>query len=395
MSHIKFGTFIAPYHAIGEEPSLLFERDLELIECCDKLGFDEAWIGEHHSGGWEMIGDPVLMLAAAGQRTSRVKLGSGVVSLPYHHPFLVADRFAQLDHMTRGRAMLGVGPGALVSDALMMGIDPVTQRSRMEESLGVILRLLAGENVTYEADWFTLAGAQLQMLPYAGAMPVAVASTTSPSGMTCAGKHGVGILSLGAGLVGAKKDLAAQWAIGEEQAAKYGKTLDRNEWRLVIRAHLAETRERAIADVRDGREYEREEYFRKVGGLRSDTTLLEEIEEDTAIVGSPEDMVTALNRLSEATGGFGTFLVLAHDWADREKTLKSYELMARYVMPRFNGRISPLQHSHATLAGKKRDFAKPVMTALSKAYTDAGYEVPADLAEQASQGRRSVASPLG
>lgn len=395
MSNINFGIFIAPYHAIREEPYLMFERDLELIEWCDRLGFDEAWVGEHHSGGWETIGDPLLMLAAAGQRTSRIKLGSGVVSLPYHHPFVLADRFAQLDHMTRGRAMLGVGPGALVSDALMLGIEPVTQRPRMDEALGVILRLLGGETVTYEADWFTLAEAQLQLLPYAGTLPVAVASTTSPAGMACAGRYGVGVLSLGAGLVGAKKDLAAQWAIGEDQAGKHGQVLRRSEWRLVIRAHLADSREQAIADVREGRERERVEYFAAIGGLKSDTTLEEEIEEDTAIVGTPDDMIAAMHRLTDATGGFGTFLVLAHDWADREKTLKSFELLARYVVPEFNGRLSGFQRSYATLRGKKKQFARPVMSALSKAYTDAGYEVPDDLAQQASQGRRNVASPLG
>jgi limonene 1,2-monooxygenase len=395
MPDISFGVFIAPYHSIREEPFLMFERDLELIEWCDRMGFDEAWVGEHHSGGWESIGDPLLMLAAAGQRTSRIKLGSGVVSLPYHHPFVLADRFTQLDHMTRGRAMLGVGPGALVSDALMLGIDPVTQRPRMDEALGVILQLLAGETVSYEADWFTLAEAQLQLLPYAGSLPVAVASTTSPSGMACAGKYGVGVLSLGAGLVGAKKDMAAQWAIGGEQASKHGQVLRRSEWRLVIRAHLAETREQAIADVREGREHERVDYFAAIGGLRSDTTLEEEIAEDTAIVGTPDDMIAALHRLTDATGGFGTFLVMAHDWANREKTLKSFELLGRYVMPEFNGRLSALQRSYDSLRAKKRQFARPVMTALSRAYTDAGYEVPEDLAQQASQGRRNVTSPLG
>jgi limonene 1,2-monooxygenase len=318
-----------------------------------------------------------------------------VVSLPYHHPFVLADRFAQLDHMTRGRAMLGVGPGALVSDALMLGIDPITQRPRMDEALGVILALLAGETVSYNADWFTLSEAQLQLLPYAGTLPVAVASTTSPSGMACAGKYGVGVLSLGAGLVGAKKDLAAQWAIGEEQASKHGQVLRRSDWRLVIRVHLAESREQAIADVREGREYERVEYFAGVGGLKSDTTLEEEIEEDTAIVGTPDDMIAALHRLTDATGGFGTFLVLAHDWANREKTLNSFELLARYVIPQFNGRLSGLQRSYDTLRAKKKQFARPVMSALSKAYTDAGYEVPNDLAQQASQGRRNAASPLG
>ena len=135
---------------------------------------------------------------------------------------MVADRFVQLDYLTHGRAMLGVGPGALVSDAMMMGIDPVTQRPRMDEALGVIVRLLRGEVVTYVSDWFELHEARLQMLPVNGELPIAVASTTSPAGMVCAGTHGVGVLSLGAGLIGDKKDLAAEWDVGQRAAAARG-----------------------------------------------------------------------------------------------------------------------------------------------------------------------------
>ncbi len=132
---MQFGIFLAPFHRRGDNPTLALARDIELIELLDRLGYDEAWIGEHHSAGWEIIASPELMIAAAAERTKHIRLGSGVTSLPYHHPFLVAQRFVQLDHMTRGRAMLGCGPGALVSDAYMLGIDPTTQRQRMDEAL--------------------------------------------------------------------------------------------------------------------------------------------------------------------------------------------------------------------------------------------------------------------
>lgn len=376
---LDFGTFIAPYHPVRESPITTFERDLELIEWCERWGFHEAWVGEHHSGAWENIGDPVVFLAAAGQRTSTIRLGTGVVSLPYHHPLLVADRIVQLDYQTRGRAMLGVGPGALVSDATMMGIEPVTQRPRMNEALGVIMRLLRGETVSHESEWFELRDGQLQLLPVNGSLPVAVASTTSPSGMVTAGTHGAGVLSLGAGLIGGKKDLAAQWALGEKAAAEHGTTLRRDEWRLVIRAHLATTREQAIAEVRDGRERERDGYFRKVAGLKNDHTLEQEIAEDTALVGTPDDMIAALHRLWDATGGFGGFLVLAHDWADREQTLRSYELMGRYVIPEFTGQLEPLRRSYDTVIRNKRDYGAPALEAIRKAYADAGEPMPDEL----------------
>ena len=376
---LTFGTFLAPYHPLGENPLLSMQRDLEIIRHCDRLGFDEAWIGEHHSAAWETVSDPAVFLAAAGERTTRIKLGSGVVSLPYHHPLMVADRFVQLDYLTRGRAMLGVGPGALVSDASMMGIEPVTQRGRMEEALGVIVRLLNGEIVSHNSDWFELNEAQLQLLPVNGSMPIAVASTTSPAGMVCAGHHGVGVLSLGAGLIGGKKDLAAQWALGEEAAKSVGKALHREEWRLVIRVHLAESREEAMSQVRDGRERERERYFRKVAGLRNDHTLEQEIEDDASIVGTPDDMTDALHRLQAATGGFGGFLVFGNDWASHEDTLRSYELVARQVIPRFNGMLEPLQRSYDTVVENKRSFGEPVMKAIRKAYEDAGQQIPENL----------------
>ncbi len=111
MSRLRFGAFLAPHHPIGEHPMLQFRRDLDLAEQLDRLGYDEFWCGEHHSSGWEMIASPEMFLAAAGQRTERIMLGTGVVSLPYHHPFNVAQRMVQLDHMTKGRAMFGSGPG--------------------------------------------------------------------------------------------------------------------------------------------------------------------------------------------------------------------------------------------------------------------------------------------
>src|SRR5687768_7616189 len=108
---LRAGVFLAPFHPVDEDPTLAIQRDLELMEHLDRIGFDEAWIGEHHSAGYEIIASPEMFIAAAAERTRRIRLGTGVISLPYHHPLMVADRIVQLDHMTRGRVMLGVGPG--------------------------------------------------------------------------------------------------------------------------------------------------------------------------------------------------------------------------------------------------------------------------------------------
>jgi len=252
MARLKFGAFLAPHHPIGEHPMLQFRRDLDLVEQLDALGYDEFWCGEHHSSGWETIASPEMFLAAAGERTKRIRLGTGVVSLPYHHPFNVAQRMVQLDYMTGGRVIFGSGPGALPSDAHTLGIDPMTQRDRQDEAIGVIRRLMRGERVTAKSDWYTLQDAALQLLPLQEDMPFATASQISPSGMTLAGKHGIGVLSLGSLSTAGLMSLPTQWSFAEEAAAKSGKSVKRADWRVVTAWHIAETRAEAEAQAKEG-----------------------------------------------------------------------------------------------------------------------------------------------
>src|SRR5256884_5583583 len=174
---MRFGIFLAPFHPVGQNPTAALQRDLEMIVRLDELGYHEAWIGEHHSAGYEIIASPEVFIANVAARTKHIKLGTGVSSLPYHHPLLLADRMVLLDHLTRGRVMFGVGPGALTSDALMLGIDPGQQRPRMDEAMGIIMRLLTeAEPITYEGEWFTLRNARLHLRPYTQPhIPIAVA----------------------------------------------------------------------------------------------------------------------------------------------------------------------------------------------------------------------------
>ena len=253
--NMTFGIFLAPFHRVGENPTLALERDLELLEWLDALGYDEAWIGEHHSGGWETIASPEVFIATAAGRTSRLRLGTGVVSLPYHNPYMVANRMVLLDHLTRGRVMLGVGPGSLASDAYMFCIDPERQREMMDESLGVIIKLFEGEEpVTCETDWFQLREASLQLRPFQKPyLPVAVASVQSPAGVFVAGKHGADVLSLSVPRSMIRQTtLKDQWDIAEESAREHGKEVRRSGWRLSVPVHLAATREEAFEQVRVG-----------------------------------------------------------------------------------------------------------------------------------------------
>lgn len=355
MARMKFGAFLAPHHPIGEHPMLQLRSDLDLVDRLDKLGFDEFWCGEHHSTGWEVIASPEMFLAAAAERTARIRLGTGVVSLPYHHPFIVAQRMVQLDHMSGGRAIFGSGPGALPSDAYVLGIDPVTQRDRQDEALGVIRRLLAGEErFSHKSDWFTLNDARLQLLPLQEDLPFAVASMVSPSGMTLAGKYETGVLSIGSMSSAGLNALPTQWSFAEESALKHGNQVDRKNWRIVLQWHIAETREEAIAQSKDGLFHWHNEY--NVGTLmrpgvqafKSPNDGVDKVafsEGATAVIGTPDDLVKRLRDLIELTGGYGVTIGFVHDWANRENTLRSWDLVMRYVVPELNGLLVPYRES--------------------------------------------------
>jgi limonene 1,2-monooxygenase len=374
---MKFGVFMAPFHRVGENPTLALERDLELLQWLDVLGLDEAWIGEHHSAGWETIASPEVFIATAAERTRHIRLGTGVVSLPYHHPFMVASRMVLLDHLTRGRVMLGVGPGALTSDAYMLGIESQRQREMMDESLGIIVRLFQEtEPITYKSDWFQLRDAVLQLRPYQQPyVPIAVASVQSPAGVQVAGKYGAAVLSLSVPRSTIREtSLQELWHIAEETAAEHGQTMRREDWRLVVGCHLAENRQEAIEDIRLGGARVTTEYFHQTLGnpipdVPFDRIVDYMIEHNLWIVGTPDDCIAGIRRLQEISGGFGGFLIRVEDWAPREKILRSYELLARYVMPRFQGTLAGIVASNRWAGEKKEELQSYRLAALKQADT--------------------------
>jgi limonene 1,2-monooxygenase len=376
MARMKFGAFLAPHHPIGEHPMLQFRSDLDLVERLDKLGYDEFWCGEHHSTGWEMIASPEMFLAAAAERTARIKLGTGVVSLPYHHPFIVAQRMVQLDHMSGGRAIFGSGPGALPSDAYTLGIDPVTQRDRQDEAVGVIRRLLRGEErFDYQADWFTLRAAKLHLLPLQEDLPFAVASMVSPSGMTLAGKYGTGVLSIGSMSTTGLQALPTQWSFAEESARKHGNTVNRDDWRIVLMWHIAESREEAIAQSKDGlfrwhNEYSVGTLMRPgVGPFKTPNQGVENMassEGATAVIGTPDDLVKRIRDLQQTTGGFGVVVGFVHDWANRENTMRSWDLVMRYVAPELNGMLDAYRESREYVVTHRDSFERAQQAILNK-----------------------------
>lgn len=375
MPRLGFGAFLAPHHPIGEHPMLQFRRDLDLVEHLDRLGYDEFWCGEHHSSGWEMIASPEMFLAAAGERTKRIKLATGVVSLPYHHPYNVAQRMVQLDYMTGGRAIFGSGPGALASDAHTLGIDPMVLRDRQDEAIGIIRRLMRGERITYKGEWFEMNDAALQLLPLQEDMPFAVASQISPSGMTLAGKYGIGIISIGSLSSEGLNALPTQWGFAEAAARKHGTTVDRKNWRVLLSWHIAETREKAREEAGRGLMRHHNEYVHGTlqrPGSKPFTSPEQAVEMTgygpgaVATIGTPDDLVARIKSVIDISGGFGTVVGFVHDWANPENTMRSWDMVARYVVPEINGYLTELRKSREFVVNNREYFDRAKDAVMAK-----------------------------
>jgi limonene 1,2-monooxygenase len=379
MDRLRFGIFLAPFHPAGENPTLALQRDLELVEHLDRLGYDEAWIGEHHSAGSEIIASPEIFIAAAAERTRHIKLGTGVTSIAYHNPLWVAERMVLLDHLTRGRAMLGCGPGSLPTDSMMLGLNPTDTRELLDVDLDIIMRLLRGETVTRQTKTHNLIDARLHLRPYTQpCFDIAVAAVASPTGPRMAGTHGIGLLSIGATLTKDGFDaLAHHWSVVEERAKAHGKTVSRADWRLVGCMHVAETREQAYKEVEFGietwfRYFQKTAAFPQMavegGNVREMIDFINEA--GIGAIGTVEDARAQVERLwNQSNGGFGAMLLLAHEWANPQATKRSYELIAQHVMPHFQG--GEISHAHATLRakefamGKREDYAAQQMQAVA------------------------------
>lgn len=370
MSEFRFrsGVFLPPFHPNEENAALSLRRDIKLMEWLDELGFEEAWIGEHHSGGFELISSPELFIAAAAERTKRIKFGTGVVSLSYHHPFNVANRIVQLDNQTMGRVMFGAGPGLLYLDAKMMGIDVENTRGRLVESLDVIMKLFRGETVTKKTDWFELDEAVLHVRPYSYPHPeVVVVSSKTPSGGRLAGKYGIGMICVAASQTEGFNALAENWALASEVAQENGNVMDRSKLRLVAPIHLAETRDQAYENVKFGLEKWLDYSFTTNPGKRERAKGMSPVEVVSkargGVIGTPDDAIALIERLREQQGDFGCFLQLAHNWADWEATKKSYELYARYVVPH----LSKINQSRVTSLDRYRNRGDEISTAQQSA----------------------------
>ena len=355
---MRYGYFMMPMHVPGADVAETLETDLAQVERLDELGFEEAWIGEHFTAEWENIPAPDIFIAAALQRTSRIKLGTGVTCLPNHNPFHLAHRIALLDQLARGRFLWGVGSGGFPGDFEVAGIDPKSGKQRQVtiDGIDTILELWSDPKPgTYEQHGWTFTvptpdpviAKHVYIKPYQRPHPpIAVAGVTEKSDtLGVAGERGWIPMSIN--LV-TPRVLPSHWQSVEEGAARTGRTARREDWRVARTIHVAETDEQARREAiegaigRDFRDYfiPLQQRSRGLGGMKVDLEMpdadvtLEYLCDHVWIVGSPDTVARKIADVYETVGGFGSVMPSAHDWSDPAVWDRSMTLLAQEVMPR-------------------------------------------------------------
>ncbi len=355
---MKLGFFTMPLHPPGRELHETLNDDLKQLIFLDKLGFSEAWIGEHFTAGWENIAAPDLLIAKALSLTKNIILGTGVSCLPEHDPFVLAHRIAVLDHIAKGRFYWGIGAGSFIGDFDAFGIDVKSgeQRTLTNESLDFILNLWNDPKPgDYQNSRWKFRVPEPQQDVALGVHtkpfqkphpPIGVAGITEKSGtLQIAGEKGWIPMSINFAPVATLK---THWDSVQQGAENVGKTADRSMWRIARDVYIAETTEQAREEVKNGtlaRDFT-DYFFKMVPKIRgnlnifktdksmpdSDVTI-DYMIDNLWIVGSPEDAVKQIARLHDEVGGFGTLLVMGHEWKPEDKWQNSMRLLKEEVIP--------------------------------------------------------------
>jgi len=355
---MQFGLFMMPLHPPHRPIAEGYQRDVDQIVAADRLGFDEAWVGEHLTERWENAPAPDLLIAQALALTKTIRLGTGVTLLALHNPMYLAHRIAMLDHLARGRFQWGIGGGAIPTDLSLFGIDagnPAEVRARSAEVLEVVLALWASEEpLTYRGKFFDIQAPAFDgvkdrgyyMKPYQRPHPpIAVAASTPDSGsMRTAGERGW--IPMSSSLL-SRAYLRGHWGLVEAGAAKGGRTASRSQWRIARDVLVGPTPSVARARARAvlGRNYERHQLPNRVGTIQMASTKLDPAMSDEAVttdylmdnvwlVGDPSEVAEQIHQLHEESGGFGTLLSITTDSDDAGWDHESLRLLMEQVAPR-------------------------------------------------------------
>ena len=345
---MRFSFFMMPVHHPAENPTLAFHRDIDLIPFVEDLDYDGFFIGEHHSGGWETMPAPEMALSMAAARTGRIRLGTSVVNLPFHHPFHVAERIAFLDHLTRGRAVLGIGPSNLVTDKKLFRLGNDRLYPMLNEAADIIVRLLESEEpFDHDGEFWQFEDMRLQLRSYQQPrLPLALPTSGSAGNLDLAARHDMELWApCGRNRPGGGS-FTGFWEDFEAACARHGRAADRGRWSLVTSFYLAESRDEAWRDVEAGILRETE-YFASIG-LKplyeaypgqpvSEFTAQSCADRRDWCIGTPDDAVRWIEDKLAENGPFGGVMLTTHEWAHTDKLKRSLELFARYVIPRFRG----------------------------------------------------------
>lgn len=355
---MRCGYFNMPLHPPGADPAQTLEDDLEQLVTLERLGFEEAWIGEHFTAAWENIPCPDLFIAKALALTRTIKLGTGVSCLPNHNPLMLAQRIAQLDQMARGRFYWGVGSGGFPGDFELFGVNPETgeHQAVTRESLDLILQLWSDPKPgLYESKYWRFRvpepqediGLSLHLRPYQRPHPpIGVAGVSAKSEtLVMAGERGYIPMSIN--FVPART-LRTHWDSVDTGARRAGRQADRSTWRIARDVYVARTtslaRQEALAGplARDWRGYflplltkTKRLGLPKVDPDMPDSEVtVEYLLDNIWIVGDPDTVTEKLSTLARDVGGFGALLVIGHEWQPREPWVRSMTLLREQVLPR-------------------------------------------------------------
>jgi alkanesulfonate monooxygenase SsuD/methylene tetrahydromethanopterin reductase-like flavin-dependent oxidoreductase (luciferase family) len=354
---MRVGYFTMPMHPPGSDLAQTLADDLEQLVTLDRLGFSEAWVGEHITAGWENIPCPDLLIAQALALTKNIRLGTGVSCLPNHDPVMLAQRIAQLDQMARGRFAWGIGSGGFVGDFELYDVDNknLEQRQLTRDILDTVLMLWDDPKPgLYEHPRWRFRvpepqpdiGLSMHVRPYQRPHPpIAVAGLGPKSDMlTLAGSRGWIPMSIN--LV-PTSTLQAHWQTYAASAEGAGRVANRADWRIARNVYVGETSEQARRDVLDGvmaRDFEHYFFpmlrkqkqmimFKPDNSMPDEAVTLDYVYNNIWIAGDADEVTAKLRRLYDDVGGFGTLLVIGHEWTPKDKWVRSMRRLAEDIIP--------------------------------------------------------------
>ena len=354
---MDYGLFAMPLHPPERSKVDAYRRDVEMFVLADELGYAEGWMGEHFTLTWENAPATDIFAATVFPQTKRIKIGTGVVVLPFHDPRDVAMRIAYLDQLAPGRLLFGIGPGGFPTDFAYMAVDAASdeRRRRFNEAIEIILGIWRERGPwEYQGEFWSVKLPESQAgSPFGHHMrphqrphpPIAVAGATPRSeSLQMAGERGWRPISLNFSAV---RHLKKNWAAVEEGAARSGRVADRRQWAIARDIFVAETDAQAEEAALNGamarafREYTRPliagvgglELFRHAEGVTDAEVTPEYLLEHLWIVGSPATVVEKIRALYDEVGGFGTVIQTAYDYDDPEVWNENMRLFATEVMP--------------------------------------------------------------